>query len=205
MIGIIDYGAGNLLSVRKALDYLNKDVFIIKNKEDFNKADKIILPGVGAFEAAINKLEKSEMLDELKNWISNDKPFLGICLGMQLLFNTSEESKNIEGLNIFNGDSLKFEKYKVPQIGWNNVSIENKESKLFHDFENNEPENNTYFYFLHSFYVKANDESIILTTTNYGLKYTSSVSRGNIYAVQFHPEKSGEIGLKLLNNWVELC
>jgi glutamine amidotransferase len=200
MIGLIDYGAGNLLSVQKAMKYTNIDCKIIDSIDKFNGIDKVILPGVGAFEAAVKKLNSSGLFESVKNWIKSDKPFLGICLGMQLLFEESEEStENIHGFGIFKGNVSRFKTNKVPQIGWNQIQI-NRESKLFNNIGSG-----SFFYFLHGYYVDPSDKNITITSTEYSINYTSAVNKGNIFGVQFHPEKSGENGLKLLKNWVDLC
>jgi glutamine amidotransferase len=200
MIGIIDYGAGNLLSVRKALDYFSFNCKIVKTKDEFSDIDKIILPGVGAFQTAVEKLRSSGLYKPLLEWVKNDKPFLGICLGMQLLFESSTEADiDTKGFGIFKGSVLKFKSHKVPQIGWNQVKIKNR-SDIFKDIDNL-----SFFYFLHSYYVKTKDNNITIGLTNYSIEYTSVVQKGNIFGVQFHPEKSGDIGLNLLKNWVNLC
>ena len=199
MIAIIDYGAGNLLSVKKAFDYLNAESKVISSAEQFNGFNRVVLPGVGAFGAAMKKLQEKGFDYLLRRWLNDDRPFLGICLGVQLLMETSEESRNVSGLCKFNGSCLPFVKGKVPQIGWNQIQIQ-KTVPLLQGIKNN-----SFFYFLHGYYVSPVDYSIVTATTDYGLEYPSIISHGNIYAVQFHPEKSGNLGLKLLRNWIELC
>ncbi|MEO0293275.1 MAG: imidazole glycerol phosphate synthase subunit HisH [candidate division WOR-3 bacterium] len=199
MIAIIDYGAGNLHSVKKAFNFLKKETIVATEPKDLKEINKIVLPGVGAFEAAINKLKENGFYEIIKNWLINNRPFLGICLGMQLLFEESMESKESKGFGIFKGKCLKFEKGKVPQIGWNEIEIK-KNSPLLTGIKNK-----TYFYFLHSYFVEPIDSEIIVATTNYYKNYPSIIEKGNIIGVQFHPEKSGEMGLKLLRNWVEKC
>jgi glutamine amidotransferase len=199
MIGIIDYGAGNLLSVKKALAYLGADCKIVHKKNDFNGVDKLILPGVGAFQSAIDQLKRRGLYKIIKKWLACNTPFLGICLGMQVLFECSEESQDGRGFGVFPGKVLHFKKLKVPQIGWNQVAI-TKNSKIMSNIRNK-----SFFYFLHSYFVRPDDNDITVGTTDYGLTYASVVARDNIYAVQFHPEKSGATGLQLLKNWVELC
>ena len=200
MIGIIDYGAGNLLSVYKVLKFLKVEPKILSKPEDFNNIDKLILPGVGAFQSAMKKLLNSGMSDNTLEWLKADKPFLGICLGMQLLFESSEEAEDdFKGLSFLKGGVPKFKTDKVPQIGWNNVSYP-KESMLFKDIKAGSS-----FYFLHSYYIKPEDELISIGSTDFEINYTSAINKGNIYGVQFHPEKSGKNGLKLLQNWIELC
>ncbi len=199
MIAIIDYGAGNLKSVKKAFDFLQVESKIVSAPNEAECADKIVLPGVGAFGAAVEKLKQSGFYHFLKNWIESNKPFLGICLGMQLLFESSTESEIVEGLGVFKGQCVRFTEGKIPQIGWNQIN-KVKESKLLTGIEDE-----SFFYFLHSYYVRPEDQNIVAATTSYGIDYPSVFEQGNIYAVQFHPEKSGEKGLQLLKNWVELC
>ncbi len=198
MIGIVDYGAGNLLSVKKALEYLGTQYKVVESKKDFRGIDGLILPGVGAFRSAILRLVFSGMYEHIDDWIRADRPFLGICLGMQLLFETSEEAEDTRGFGIFRGNVVEFERYKVPQIGWNNVSIK-RNSPLMEGIDDS-----SFFYFLHGYYVRT-EESIVIGTTEYGVSYPSVIGKGKIYAVQFHPEKSGKIGLNLLKNWVRQC
>ena len=199
MIGIIDYGAGNLLSVKKALEFLGMNVKVIASKENFDGIERLILPGVGAFQAAIDKINERGLYAPIYQWLSEDKPFLGICLGMQLLFEESEESPGIKGFTIFKGAVARFRNHKVPQIGWNQVSF-TRESKLLAGIDDG-----AFFYFLHSYYVKPHDETITAGTTQYDVSYASIIEKGNIRAVQFHPEKSSTIGLALLRNWVSVC
>jgi|TARA_B100001971_G_C18223324_1_gene558681 glutamine amidotransferase len=199
MIAIIDYGAGNLRSVKNALDYLKVDSIITSNPNDIKKAEKLILPGVGSFGDTINSLEEKTLIKTIKEQIKNKKPYLGICLGLQILFEGSEESPDAKGLGIFKGDVKRFKELKVPQIGWNSINIKNKKSKLLKGIETN-----SYFYFVHSYYVEPKDKSIILTKTDYGVNFVSGIEKDNIFAVQFHPERSGDIGLKILKNFVEL-
>ncbi len=203
MIGIIDYGAGNLRSVKKALDYLGATNRVIPAGEDFgDEYTKLVLPGVGAFGAAVDRMKDAGAFNKLRRWLLADKPFLGICLGLQLLFEGSTESGDSEGLGVFPGNCRRFNERKVPQIGWNQLEDITDEGRcaLLKGIEPGD-----YFYFLHSYYAPEYDRSIIVACTEYGIKYPSVITKGNIYAVQFHPEKSGELGLKLLRNWVELC
>lgn len=203
MIAIIDYGAGNIESVENALDFLKVKYKLTTKKEGIGKADKIILPGVGAFGDAMKSLEKFNLINTIKKNILDGKPYLGICLGLQALFEKSEESRGINGLEIFKGDvtKLKDRKLKIPQIGWNSIIInkKNKNNLLLKNIKNN-----SYFYFVHSYYVKPKDKSIILTETEYGERFVSGIAKDNIYGVQFHPERSGDIGLKLLKNFCNL-
>ncbi len=199
MIAIIDYGAGNLRSVEKAFDYLKVESQIISSPDQLAAAEKIVLPGVGAFGAAVQKLHETGFYDVIRDWLMANQPFLGICLGMQLLLETSQESPGVKGLSIFNGENLRFDAAKVPQIGWNQVQFLRK-SKLFEGIPNG-----SFFYFLHGYYLAPKDDRFVIATTNYTIDYPSVLEKGNIAGVQFHPEKSGELGLKLLKNWIEQC
>lgn len=199
MIGIIDYGASNLLSVKKALDYLGARNKNVSREDDMEDIEKIILPGVGAFERAIQNLRSGGLYQRLRKWIEDNNPFLGICLGMQLLFEESEESEGSGGLGIFKGKVVQFKNQKIPQIGWNRVRIE-RASQLVAGIPTD-----SYFYFLHGYYVEAEVKSLLIGTTEYGVVYPSIIERGNISAVQFHPEKSGDLGLEFLKNWVNSC
>lgn len=199
MIAIIDYGAGNLRSVKKAFDFLNVDSRVVSSRDKLPGAAKIVLPGVGAFGSAIDKLHESGFYEALQDWLISNKPFLGICLGMQLLLETSMESPGSKGLAAFKGENLRFNSGKVPQIGWNQVQIQ-RESKLFSGISDG-----SFFYFLHGYYLAPTDHDLTIATTKYGIDYPSAIEKGNLAAVQFHPEKSGDIGLKLLKNWVDLC
>ncbi len=198
MIAIIDYGAGNLRSVKKVFDYLKVESQIFSKSDGLTDAEKVVLPGVGAFGAAVDKLQESGFYDSIKDWLKANRPFLGICLGMQLLFETSSESPGVKGLSIFEGENLRFNSGKVPQIGWNHVQIK-KPSQLFDGIADG-----SFFYFLHGYFIAPVNQDIVTATTEYGISYPSVIEDGNIYAVQFHPEKSGDIGLKLLKNWVDL-
>ncbi len=198
MIGIIDYGAGNIQSVKNALDFLKLKSCIIKEPKDMETVDKIILPGVGAFGFAVKRLQQSGLFDKIIKWLKSGQPFLGICLGLQLLFESSEESKGIRGFGLFSGSIKRFNKNKVPQIGWNDVHIV-KPSPLVGRSKK------IFFYFLHSYYVHTPEKNLIVGITEYSIKYPSIINRDNIYGVQFHPEKSGKSGLTLLKNWVERC
>jgi glutamine amidotransferase len=199
MIAIIDYGAGNLRSVKKAFNYLQKDTIIATEPEELSNADKIVLPGVGAFGPAIEKLQETGFYEITYNWLMDNKPFLGICLGMQMLFEESKESKGTKGFGIFKGKCSRFKEGKVPQMGWNQIKI-SKDSPILEGIGDK-----SFFYFLHGYYVEVEDKEIVTATTDYFIQYSSMIKKGNIYAVQFHPEKSGEIGLKMLSNWVEKC
>lgn len=191
MIAIIDYGAGNLLSVKNALDYLGFSSKITNKPKDIEKAEKIILPGVGSFGFIMKNLKKLKIEEILKYEVLNGKPYFGICLGLQILFEESEESPEINGLNIFKGKVVKFKKGKIPQVGWNYIIPKNDFFK------------EGYVYFLNSYYPIPEDEKIIGTITNYYIDFVSSVIKENIIAVQFHPEKSGKFGLEILKRWLE--
>ena len=199
MIAIIDYGAGNLRSVKKAFNHLGKKSIIAIKPEDLKKAEKVVLPGVGAFGSAIDKLKETGFYEATLEWISEGKPFLGICLGMQMLFEKSLESVNARGLGIFKGKCHRFVEGKVPQMGWNQINIIDK-SPLLKGIPDK-----TFFYFLHGYYVEPKNKENIRATTDYFINYTSMIEKDNIFGVQFHPEKSGQMGLRMLNNWVEIC
>ena len=200
MIAIIDYDAGNVKSVEKALQALGQDVIITNNKEELLKADKVILPGVGAFGDAMEKLHAYGLVDVIYELIDMKKPFLGICLGLQLMFDESEESPGVKGLGILKGKIVRFPKseLKVPQIGWNSLEFP-KESVLFQGLNNGE-----YVYFVHSYYLKAKNRSDVAAQTVYKVAIDASVEHDNIFACQFHPEKSSQSGLKILKNFTEI-
>lgn len=199
MIGIIDYGAGNLLSVVNALNHLKVEHRLIKKPADFKGVKKIILPGVGAFGYAIEQLHKKRLFEKVYEWIMLNKPYLGICLGLQLLFERSEEAPAIKGLGVFEGIIKKFTQYKVPQIGWNRVEIVRPCAMV------SQSKDHLFYYFLHSYYVNNVLEDMIVGIAEYNVHYPAIINKGNVYAVQFHPEKSGKEGLKLLKNWVAKC
>ncbi len=191
MIAIIDYGAGNLLSVKNALDYLGAASQITSSSRDVEKAERIILPGVGSFGYMIESLRKLKLEEPIKKALANGKPFLGICLGFQALFEESEESPGIAGLGIFKGKVVKFRQGKVPQIGWNTIK---PKKSLFEE---------GFVYFVNSYYPVPEDKEIIAAITDYFGDFTSAIQKDNITAVQFHPEKSGEFGLALLRRWLQ--
>ena len=198
MIAIIDYGAGNLKSVKNALELLKVKSIVTNKAEDIEKADKIIFPGVGNFGDMIKSLERLSLISVLKNNITK-KPYLGICLGLQILFEKSEESPDVKGLGIFKGSVKKFKgNLKIPQIGWNSIKVK-KDSALLKGIKTN-----SYFYFVHSYFVEPKDKEIILTTTDYGQEFCSAIAEDKLFAVQFHPERSGEVGLRVLRNFVSL-
>ncbi len=200
MIVVIDYGAGNLKSVTKALDALGVENKVSSNPKDIEKASKLILPGVGNFGDMMKSLKKKKLVEPIRRAILGNKPYLGICLGLQALFEESEESPGVKGLGVLKGKVKRFKskKLKIPQIGWNSVNA-SKVSKLLWNVKSS-----SYFYFVHSYYVVPKDKSIIMTTTDYGISFASSVCRGNLYATQFHPEKSGEVGMQILSNFVKM-
>ncbi len=201
MIAIIDYDAGNLKSVEKALLALGEEVLVTRDRTELLKADKVILPGVGNFGDAMEKLKSYGMVSVIKELAEMKKPFLGICLGLQLLFERSDEAPGVEGLGILKGEILRIpdgEGLKVPHIGWNSLHLQN-EGRLFRDLPE-EP----YVYFVHSYYLKAADPQIVKATTEYGVSIDASVEQGNIFACQFHPEKSSRVGLRILENFAKL-
>lgn len=201
MITIIDYDAGNLMSVKKALDYLGQESVITRDKEVLYSADKVILPGVGAFADAMEKLEAYGLVDVIRRIIAKGTPFLGICLGLQLLFERSDEAPGVEGLSVLKGSINRIpdgEGLKIPHMGWNSLEIK-PGAKLFMGIPNQ-----SHVYFVHSYYLKAADENIVAATTEYGVNIHASVEKDNVFACQFHPEKSGEVGLTILKNFAEL-
>lgn len=199
MIAIIDYGMGNLRSVQKALEKIGADAQITQNPDEIQSAEKVILPGVGAMQPAMAKLETLNLIPTIKTIAAEKKPFLGICLGFQLLFETSTEGGQTDGLGILKGSVERFSDLKVPQIGWNQLHIKNGNSPIL----KNIPESAN-VYFCHSYFVKPRDAAIIAATTDYATEFTSSVYSGNIFGVQFHPEKSQTIGLQILRNFYAL-
>jgi len=204
MIALIDYGAGNLRSVEKALAKVGADVRIFKNSEGFENAQGIVLPGVGAFDDCVNALRHQDLFNALINLLKDGKPFLGICIGYQVLFERSEEfNSTAPGLSIFKGNVVRFtqkDAYKIPQIGWNQLEFTKPDCPIFAGIPNK-----SYFYFVHSYYPKPDDESIVASWTDYADRFASSIWKDNIFAVQFHPEKSQNVGLKMLKNFIELC
>ena len=201
MIAIIDYDAGNLRSVEKALQYLGKETIVTRDSEQIRKADKVILPGVGAFGDAMKKLQEYHLDTLIREIADSGKPLLGICLGLQLLFEESEESPGVEGLGILEGKIRRIpegEGLKVPHIGWNSLHLEHN-GRLFRNI----PEN-SYVYFVHSYYLEAKDPEIVKASTEYGVHIHASVEKNNLFACQFHPEKSSETGLQILKNFAEM-
>ncbi len=202
MIAIIDYDAGNLKSVEKALAYLGQESVTTRDFDTIRKADRVILPGVGAFGLAMDQLKKYELDRVIKEYVLElQKPFLGICLGLQLLFRGSEESSGVEGLNLLPGDIKRIpdqEGLKIPHIGWNSLELQN-DGRLFAGLKND-----PYVYFVHSYYLQADDESIVKAVTDYSTRIHASVEKDNLFACQFHPEKSSSVGLQILKNFTEV-
>ena len=201
MIAIIDYDAGNIKSVEKALKKLGQEVSITRDAEVILHADKVILPGVGAFGDAMSNLKKYRLDEVIYQVVEKGTPFLGICLGLQLLFEKSDESKGVAGLGILEGEICRIpdcEGLKIPHMGWNSLHLTN-DGRLFHGIEEG-----AYVYFVHSYYLKAKDEAIVKATTEYSTHIHASVEKGNVFACQFHPEKSSDVGMQILKNFVEL-
>jgi len=202
MIAIIDYGMGNLHSVQKALESMGAKTLVTNKPQDLQDCDKIVLPGVGAFDDAVLELKKQNLIPALIEQIKNKKIFLGICLGMQLLFERSEEANKAKGLSLLKGQVRRFENkkgFKVPHMGWNQLHKVNSQCPLLRDIPDN-----SYVYFCHSYYPAPTDEGVIAATTDYGIEFVSIISRDNIYGLQFHPEKSQDIGIKILRNFANL-
>jgi glutamine amidotransferase len=203
MIALIDYGAGNLRSVYKALKHVGADVRIVTRSDEIQGARALVLPGVGAFDDCINALRKQELLEASREFIKTGRPFLGICVGYQALFERSDEFNSCAaGLCLFGGRVVRFNErsgLKVPQIGWNQLEITRPDCPLLKGIESG-----SYVYFVHSFYPQPADPGIIATETVYGERFASAVWRDNVFATQFHPEKSQKVGLQLLSNFVLL-
>ncbi|MEX1377103.1 MAG: imidazole glycerol phosphate synthase subunit HisH [Eubacteriales bacterium] len=200
MITIIDYGMGNLRSAQKAFEFMGYEAEITDRIADIQEANKIVLPGVGAFADAMERLNTSGISKVIKEKVADGTPFLGICLGMQLVFDVSYENGEFEGLGLIGGEIVRFDlpkEYKVPQIGWNKLNI--KDNILFKDIKGD-----IYTYFVHSYYANPKNPSDIIATSNYGIEFTAVVNKDNVFATQFHPEKSGDSGLKMLDNFAKL-
>jgi glutamine amidotransferase len=206
LIAVVDYGMGNLRSVHKALEKAGCEVVVTSSSRKIGDAHALVLPGVGAFRDCIRNLEKLNLIEPLLTSIEKGKPFLGICLGLQILFTESEEFGATQGLNLIEGRVVRFPKgsdtlatrLKIPHMGWNSISLK-KNLPLLSGIEDG-----SFFYFVHSYYVLPEDESVVATTTSYGLEFASSIQRENIFACQFHPEKSQQVGLQLLRSFGKL-
>ena len=201
MIAIIDYGAGNIQSVNKALKYIGCDALVTKDKDIIMKADGAILPGVGSFGDTMDTMTQYGIKDTVIDFTKSGKPFLGICLGLQLLFPASDESPEAKGLGIFEGTITRIPKgegLKIPHMGWNSLDIK-KNDGIFKGIIGN-----PYVYFVHSYYLNAADRDIVAAQTEYGVTIDAAVAKGNVFATQFHPEKSGETGLKILRNFADI-
>lgn len=201
MIGIIDYDAGNIRSVEKALSYLGEKTVVSRDPDILKSVDKVILPGVGSFGQAMENLHRYELVPVIRDMIEEGKPFLGICLGLQLLFESSEESPGVEGLGILKGKILKIPPspgLKIPHMGWNSLQLQNN-GRLYRNIPQD-----TYVYFVHSYYLQAREPEIVKAVTEYSTEIHASVEKDNVFACQFHPEKSGKYGLEILKNFAEL-
>lgn len=201
MIAIIDYDAGNLKSVEKALLALGEHPVVTRDRDTILSADKVILPGVGSFGDAMGRLNQYGLVEVIRHVADRGTPFLGICLGLQLLFERSDECDGVEGLGVLKGEILKIpdcESLKIPHMGWNSLDIK-PEARLFQGIESG-----AYVYFVHSYYLKAADESIVAASTEYSTHIHAAVESGNVFACQFHPEKSSDVGLGILKNFISL-
>jgi glutamine amidotransferase len=208
MIALIDYGVGNLYSVEKALKFVGGNVKVTNNAADLKNAEKLVLPGVGAFGDCMKNLEATGLIPTILEQVLMHKPLLGICVGLQILFESSEESPNVKGLGVFKGEvkKIRADGLKIPHMGWNSIQIGRKDSlvkfgasKLLAGLEGK-----NYFYFVHSYHAVPANENLVTATTNYGEDVTAAVELGRVFATQFHPEKSGDVGLKVLKNFVEM-
>lgn len=203
MIAIIDYGMGNIHSVQKALECMGAKTVVTNNPGNIKACEKAVLPGVGAFDDAMLELKKQGLISAINKHIESKKVFLGICLGMQLLFEESQEANKMKGLGILKGGVRKFKaakSLKVPHMGWNQLRIANQPCPLFKNVPHN-----SYVYFCHSYYPQPENKRAVAATCDYGGEFTCAIWQDNIYGVQFHPEKSQGVGLKMLKNFVELC
>lgn len=201
MVAIIDYDAGNIKSVQKAIEYLGEEVIITREPNEILQASRVILPGVGAFGDAMEKLHKYQLVDVIHEVVKRGTPFLGICLGLQLLFEKSDETPGVKGLGILQGEIKRIpdhEDLKIPHIGWNSLRYPNI-GKLFEGIEED-----SYVYFVHSYYLEAKDPRIVVATSDYGTCIHASVEKENVFACQFHPEKSSTVGLKILENFLKV-
>ena len=205
MVAIIDYDAGNIKIVEKAFEYLGSQVIVTRDPKEIMRADHVVLPGVGAFGDAMGRIREYGLEDIIKEVTKQDVPFMGICLGQQLLFDSSDESKGVSGLGILRGKILQIpdadengKKYKIPQIGWNSLNFPS-EGRLFKGIDEG-----AYVYFVHSYYLSAEDRNIVTATTDYNVTVDASVECGNVFACQFHPEKSADVGMQILKNFLEV-
>ena len=201
MIALIDYNMGNLLSVHKALESVGGDIEIVSKGSDLEKADAIVLPGVGNFGDGMEHLNSRGFSSAIKSFINSGKPFLGICLGLQMLLEKSEEAPRVEGLGIFPGEVIHFPKgdEKIPHMGWNDITVTNTHPCL------EGIQTGSFFYFVHSYYVKTEDPTITVATADYILPFTAAIGKDNVFATQFHPEKSQDKGMKILKNFITLA
>lgn len=203
MIAIIDYGMGNIHSVRKAMERMGADTLVTNKPEDIRSALKLVLPGVGAFDDAMQEMDRMGLTAVIKEAIKKKKPLLGICLGMQLLFERSREAKAAKGLGVLRGSVEKFPQrkgLKVPHMGWNQLSLRKNDCPLLSGIAEA-----SYVYFCHSYYPQPDDAGVTAAVCDYGQQFSCAVWQDNVYGVQFHPEKSQEIGLKIIKNFVQLC
>lgn len=203
MIAIVDYGVGNLYSVEKAFAKFSDDVILTQSADVIDKADKVVLPGVGAFGDCMKNFKASGLMDAVMRAVENNKPVMGICVGLQIMFEGSEESPDVKGLGIFKGMVRKINApgLKIPHMGWNSLTINENTHVDINLFKN--IRKNPYVYFVHSYHAMPEDKSIILATSIYGEEITAAVGKNNVIATQFHPEKSGDIGLSIIKNFVE--
>jgi len=202
MIALVDYGAGNVRSVQKALTAAGGDVRLVSTPDKVAQADAVVLPGVGAFDDCINAMQRQELVESIREFIASGKPFLGICVGYQALFEKSEEFNSCSsGMDVFEGKVIRFsgKGIKIPQIGWNQVNIQKPDCPIFDGIDSG-----SYFYFVHSYFPEPRDSSIVASRTTYGVEFCSAIWKGNVFATQFHPEKSQKAGIKLLVNFVGL-
>ena len=204
MIALLDYGAGNLRSVEKALRFVGGDVELVQSPDGTKDAAAVVLPGVGAFDDCVNAMQRQELLAASREFIKTGRPFLGICVGYQAMFERSEEfDSRAAGMGLFEGSVVRFpagQGLKIPQIGWNQIEIVQPNCPLFEGVENG-----SHVYFVHSFYPQPEDDSIAACRTTYGVEFASAIWRDNVYATQFHPEKSQKVGLTILENFVKLA
>ena len=201
MVAIIDYDAGNMKSVEKAIQYLGEECRITRDAGEIMEADRVILPGVGAFGDAMKKLHRFGLVEVIRQVTAKHTPFLGICLGLQLMFESSDEAPGVEGLGILPGKIVVFPKkdgFKIPHMGWNSLEFRNN-GRLFTGLPQE-----SYVYFVHSYYLKAADEGIVTAVTEYGTQIHASVEQDNIFACQFHPEKSSDVGIRILQNFISI-